>query len=185
MKRILKHATPLIIAMVMAAALFSALEAHPQRYDDRVDAIVIQRTIPYPNAVKRQPLTSDRLSTTSTRYIDARRGFRPFSSVDRSQSYHTPFFVGHEDHFGISRPEDRPISYALRKPRTYVTQYRNDLVNEPHALIQIEPMRALAVPPVIQAKPTKVRVHRDKDVLPETGGAVLITSDGRVIQIGN
>ena len=153
--------------------------------------IVIRQTIPYPQAVKRSPLTSDRLSTTSTRFIDARRGFRPYSSVYGDHASHHRY-AAYDDHFGISRPENRPWSYAQRTPRSYVSQFRNDTgqsarpashAEDPtpgYALVLREQPRA-AEPKVDM----KIRVHRDTSAIPTTTGAVLITADGTVIQVGD
>ncbi len=153
--------------------------------------IVIRQTIPDPYAVKRSPLTSDRFSTTSTRLIDARRGFRPYSSVYGDHASHHRFSA-YDDHFGISRPENRPWSYSQRTPRTYVEQFRND-----HADNDLPQSNADANPPsftVIVAeqlredkpKPDmKIRIHNDRSAIPTTTGAVLITADGTVIQVGD
>jgi len=164
----------------------------PCVHEQGVQSVVIRRTIPYPRSVDRGPLTSDRLSTTSTRYIDARRGYRPYASVD-GDGYGTCFevTVGYDDHFGISRPEDRPYSYAHRAPRTGVTQYQSSApastANDTQ-MLRINP----AATDVIQAdEPERVavdmtvRVHNDRSALPTTHGAVIIRSDGTVIQVGD
>lgn len=92
-------------------------------------AVIVRRTIPNPRAVKRQPLTYERLSTTSTRLIDARRGFRPYGSVHGagggSHGLAGPYVVGYDDHFGITRPEDRPFAEANLMPHTGVTTHAN------------------------------------------------------------
>lgn len=151
--------------------------------------IVIRQMIPDPHALKRSPLTSDRLSTASTRLIDARRGLRPYSSVyGGCASYHR--YAVYEDHFGISRPENRPWSYAQRTPRTSVTQFSRppratDLDTANSTDLAYTPVRIDLNDPVILKPMTMVRVHRDRSVTPKSSGAVLITSDGTVLQIGD
>ena len=155
------------------------------------EPILIRRTIPDPYAVKRSPLTSDRLSTTSTRLIDARRGFRPYSTVrgDRASHHH---YAGYDDHFGISRPENRPWSYSQRTPRSYVSQFRNDHAAEDkaeHGSAASTPAISLIVREQLREdkpKPEmKIRIHNDRSAIPTTTGAVLITADGTVIQVGD
>lgn len=177
----------------------SYAQTHLHSHDPRVDAVVIQRTIPYPQAVNRVPLTSDRLNTTSTRFIDARRGFRPFDTVvapgSRFGCVHQPgprYVYGVDDHFGISRPENRPISYALRTPRTGVTQHVNTTRRQldipsyaPRVIDLTEQSIAPTAPNNQTTAPSRVRIHRDTSAKPSGSGAVLITSDGRVIQVGN
>jgi len=155
------------------------------------ESIVIRRTIPDPYAVKRSPLTSDRLSTASTRWIDARRGFRPYSSVygERASHHRLPAY---DDHFGISRPENRPWSYSQRTPRSYVSQFRNDVRSDArpvtrtaktgpgYSLILREQSREATPKPDM-----KIRIHNDRSAIPTTTGAVLITADGTVIQVGD
>lgn len=172
----------LVIAPVAMACTTCSGQSQP---------VIIERTIPDPSAVKRSPLTSDRFSTTSTRLIDARRGFRPFSSVYGDGASHERL-VGYDDHFGISRPENRPWSFSQRTPRTSVSQFRND-----HAPIARPSSRLLNRKPNVslilgehseEATPQldmTIRIHHDQSAIPTTTGAVLITADGRVIQIGD
>ena len=183
-----------LLATVLAMALLLSFDADAQHvnyeYGVNPDKIVVRRTIPDPQAVKRTPLTSDRLSTTSTRLIDARRGFRPYSSVYCGRTAHR--YVGYDDHFGISRPENRPWSYSQRTPRTHVSQFRNEAdqarrtatrasdPNPAYTLVLREQPR--------EAKPKvdmKIRIHNDRSAIPTTTGAVLITADGTVIQVGD
>ena len=120
---------------VLALALGSVVLADNARaaeacglYDTQ--AVVVRQTIPYPRAVKRSPLTSDRLSTTSTRLIDARRGFRPLNAVFGTD---TGYGVGigihpnttgfYSDTFGVSRVSGRVFVYPCA--RTGVTEHRN------------------------------------------------------------
>lgn len=185
---------------VPAVALCAVLLAAPSamadhRQDDDGQHILIRRTIPYPQAVKRAPLTSDRLSTTSTRLIDARRGLRPYSTVHR----HHPrvnhrVIVGYDDHFGITRPENRPYSYSRRAPYTGVTRFENKTATEP-ARAGHAPSQALPIVVVVRderdapakqpAPDMRIRIHNDKPALPSRSGAVLITADGTVIQVGD
>ncbi|MFK7788479.1 MAG: hypothetical protein AB8C95_03155 [Phycisphaeraceae bacterium] len=153
--------------------------------------VLIQRTIPDPYAVKRSPLTSDRFSTTSTRLIDARRGFRPYSSVYGDGASHQRF-SGYDDHFGISRPENRPWSYSQRTLRTSVSQFRNDRPINTRSLARtVNPVPGYSLilreqnADVQPKADMKIRVHNDRSSIPTTTGAVLITADGTVIQIGD
>lgn len=180
------------VALVLALLLsFAPVAQAGSRCAQHGDNIVIRRTIPAPFAVKRSPLTSDRLSTTSTRFIDARRGFRPYSSVygDRASHNH---YAAYDDHFGISRPENRPWSYSQRTPRTSVTQFRNDSRSSDRVALTrtpTSPAYSLALqeqPREATPKPDmKIRIHSDRSAIPTTTGAVLITADGTVIQVGD
>lgn len=185
--------TRFCVALVLALLLsFAPVTQASSRCPEHGEGIVIRRTIPDPYAVKRSPLTSDRLSTTSTRLIDARRGFRPYSSVYGDRASHHRFAT-YDDHFGISRPENRPWSYSQRTPRTSVTQFRNEArqsTSQPSVTrAQTSPaytliLREQAVETTPQLK-QKIRIHNDKTVIPTTTGAVLIRADGTVIQIGD
>lgn len=179
--------------LLLAAVLLFAAPAQAQYRDCGFDEpIVIRQTIPDPQAVRRGPITSDRLSTTSTRLVDARRGFRPYSSVygDRV-SYRR--YAAYDDHFGISRPENRPWSYSQRTPRTGVTQFRNDSRRATRTSVshaQTNPGYILILHEQqlreTQPKPDmKIRIHKDRTATPTTSGAVLITADGTVIQVGD
>jgi len=180
-------------AVVLLLSLSPAALAHG-RSDDHGERILIRRTIPDPYAVKRTPLTSDRLSTTSTRLIDARRGFRPYSSVYGDRASHHRY-AAYDDHFGISRPEDRPWSYSQREPRTYVQQFRNDHADDDEPTQRAASASAPAINIVVheqlrEDKPEpradmKIRIHNDRSAIPTTTGAVLITADGTVIQVGD
>jgi hypothetical protein len=159
--------------------------------------IVIRRTIPNPRAVERAPLTSDRLSTTSTRYIDARRGHRPYDTVHGHGVGHARrVLVGYDDNFGITRPEDRPYSYSQRAPRTGVTTITNPMKRDSQ---QTSERASDATPMVVVVRDEReqaerkaadepdmtVRIHHDKPEMPSRSGAVLITADGTVIQVGD
>ena len=185
----------LVLASVLAMLLSLSPDAGAQHvnyeYGVNPDKIVVRRTIPNPQAVKRTPLTSDRLSTTSTRLIDARRGFRPYSSVYCGPAAHHRY-AAYDDHFGISRPENRPWSYSQRTPRTHVSQFRNeaDQVRRT-ATHSADPSPAYSL--VLREQPReakpkvdmKIRIHNDRSAIPTTTGAVLITADGTVIQVGD
>lgn len=180
--------TAFVLAVLLT--LSPVAQAHDQ-CDGHGERILIRRTIPDPHAVKRSPLTSDRLSTTSTRLIDARRGFRPYSSVHGDgASYHR--YAAYDDHFGISRPENRPWSYSQRTPRSYVSQFRNDRSASDRAERRSAP-KGQAVTLIVRQelredkpKPDmKIRIHKDRSAIPTTTGAVLITADGTVIQVGD
>ncbi|MEM9346185.1 MAG: hypothetical protein AAGB26_06175 [Planctomycetota bacterium] len=178
--------------MVLAAVLVLSAPAKAQLRDRGFDEpIVIRQTIPDPQAVRRAPLTSDQLSTTSTRLIDARRGFRPFSSV-RGDGFGFRRYAGYDDHFGISRPENRPFSYSQRTPRTSVSQFRNNSrpsIRTSVSSVDFSPGYTLILHNERAAPEPKreltVRIHNDKTVTPKNSGAVLITADGTVIQIGD
>lgn len=188
----------------------TAAQAGEQPYLDG-SATIVRDTIPYPRAIERQPLTYERLSTTSTRLIDARRGFRPFSSVHGAgggcalHGSAAPYVIGYHDDFGISRPSNRPFSYRfLPSPRTGVSLHDNtgehaSVVNShgvtrhqrpgPHAGYAMGQPAARPHDVVIDdqrdIQPMKVRISDEKPKLPETSGAVLITADGTVYQIGD
>lgn len=184
-----------VCRFAVAAGLALALSFAPPalasgRNLSQGDAIVIRQTLPNPRAVSRAPLTSDQLSTTSTRFIDARRGFRPFDSVFNG-GFSRQRVIGFDDNFGISRPQNRPFSFSQRTPRSQVTQFRNDRPQIKRSRVRVSPspgytlilhgQRAQA-----QAKPDlKLRVHDDPTAIPKTSGAVLVRSDGTVIQIGD
>lgn len=184
-----------LLALALLVSLCPQALAQHVNYEPgyNEDAIVIRRTIPYPRATQRAPLTSDRLNTASTRYIDARRGLRPYSSVGHGHHSHCYSFTpAYDDHFGISRAIDRPYSYSQRAPRTGVTQYVSTSPNSATATTQqtvhrTSPERAVLQAPEPQrpAVDMAVRVHEDATALPTTRGAVIIGSDGRVIQIGD
>jgi len=195
--------TSLICVAALAAVFSAALPVfaeHGSRADYPADAIVIRRTIPDPFAAQRQPLTSDRLSTTSTRYIDARRGFRPYSAVHGHACLGQNVIVGYDDNFGITRPEDRPYSYANRAPRTGVEKFENRSdaqvssaattpVTDP-VLIIIHDDRTNAATSASQDKASDkpdmhIRIHNDVPQLPSRSGAVIIAADGTVIQVGD
>lgn len=185
-------------------------QAGEQAYLDG-SATIVRDTIPHPRAIERQPLTYERLSTTSTRLVDARRGFRPFSSVHGAgggcalHGGSAPYVIGYHDDFGISRPSNRPFSYRfLPSPRTGVsvhnsageraTVFNNHGVTRHHrtGMHAGQAMGQPAARPhdvVIDdqrdTQPMKVRISDKKPKLPETSGAVLITADGTVYQIGD
>ncbi|MGB1124729.1 MAG: hypothetical protein ACPG4Q_05955 [Phycisphaeraceae bacterium] len=188
-------ATCVLPAVILVGTLSLPLTVQAQHvnYDrsQASDRIVIRQTIPDPHAVKRRPLTSDRLNTASTRYIDARRGFRPYCSVFGDRASHHRY-AAYDDHFGISRPENRPWSYSQRTPRSSVSHFRNEHVS--HG----PPERgSAATAPVVQLIVSeqlrednpkvdmKIRIHKDTSAIPTTTGAVLIRADGTVIQIGD
>lgn len=185
-----QYGVAIVLAMILS---FAPVAQAGSRCATHGDNIVVRRTIPDPFAVKRSPLTSDRLSTTSTRYIDARRGFRPYSSVhgcDVRSSRHR--YAAYDDHFGISRPENRPWSYSQRTPRTTVSQFHNDSRSSDGVVVshtQTSPAYSLILPEQTrEATPSpdmKIRIHNDRSAIPTTTGAVLITADGTVIQVGD
>lgn len=161
-----------------------------------LDRVQVRQTIPDPLAVKRKPLTSDRLNTTSTRLVDARRGLRPYSSVFAggytSRQGHGVVVPGCDDLFGVSRPERRPYAYACRASRTSVSVFRNDDNSRLQRLgvdsvgqsgkLALQATSADVVP---TKQDLKIRIHRDRSATPTTRGAVLIRSDGTVLQIGD
>lgn len=187
-----------LAAALLVICLLPAAETLAQPREVPADAIVIRRTVPYPNAVQRPPLTSDQLDTASTRLIDARRGFRPYSTVYEGRAYdgRPTVYIPYEDHTGISRAADRPYSYSQRAPRTSVTQFRNPAARDGRdaersspasgrPIVIINPPRRQAQPDAKpKPEPRQIRIHRDKPVLPDRSGAVLITADGTVIEVG-
>lgn len=183
-----------MVALTLACSLPSAAVAQHVNCERgaHADRIVIWQTIPEPNAVKRRPLTSDRLNTTSTRWIDTRRGFRPYSSVFGGCSAHEHHcYAAYDDHFGISRPENRPYSYLQRTPGTSVSVFRNGVNSNQQGAgtISIRRVHEPALQGTPPTDPPKVdmgiRIHNDRSVVPTTTGAVLVRSDGMVIQIGD
>lgn len=191
----------LFFVSVLGTALLAAPQAiaADRHHVEDSEAIVIRRTIPYPRAVERAPLTSDRLSTTSTRYIDARRGHRPYSTVHgHAVGYGHRVRIGYDDNFGITRPEDRPYSYARRTPATGVTQYvkrgpkpqssaREDESRSTPMVVIIRDERGAAATDRVERRSSdmQVRIHNNKPELPTRSGAVIITADGTVIQVGD
>lgn len=193
-KRIVGLGLLSVAAMVFAGASVAQLS------DGGDGAIVIRRTVPYPTAVERRPLTSDQLNTSTTRLIDARRGLRPYRSVfhGRHGGYDTPLFVGHDDTFGISRAEDRPYGVSQRTPRTFVSRYENPSLQRrdrpsqraDRSAVRWSPIvivdkRDAASKPAEAKRPMRVVIHQDTPLLPSNSGAVLIASDGTVIQVGD
>lgn len=206
------HLNSQIVAVALSMAALSVAAPATMADDSSgypdypADAIVIRQTIPYPNAVKRAPLTSDQLSTASTRLIDARRGLRPYSTVHGTSFGHHHgqrvlgqqafgrTIVGYDDHFGVTRAENRPYSYMNRTPATGVTQYTNtstrDTLNQTQFLSQNQAPLVIRTG-VIQTTRQEprpdmtVRIHNDKPTLPSRSGAVLILRDGTVIQVGD
>ena len=176
----------LALALVLSLPADTFAQHVNYEYGHNPDRIVIRRTIPDPHAVKRSPLTSDRLNTASTRYIDARRGFRPYSSVFGDCRWHHRY-AAYDDHFGISRPENRPWSYSQRTPRSYVSEFRNDRPTQTTA--SVTPRSTVVVREQLRTDKPKVdlriRIHNDRSAVPTTSGAVLITADGTVIQVGD
>ena len=103
------------IALLVSISITSATEAQQQPYADG-PVTIVPRWVPDFNAVKRQPLSTLRINTTSTRLVDARRGLRPFSSVYGSGNC--------ASHTGY--PDAYTYGYFVRTPRTGVTVHRND-----------------------------------------------------------
>lgn len=193
-----------IVTAAFGAVFLSvpAALAGPEPCDDG-QSVVIRRTVPYPRAVDRAPLTSDQLSTTSTRYIDARRGHRPYSTVHNAGvACGHRVLIGYDDHFGITRPEYRPRSYSQRTPRTGVTRHTNPSAAQSDET-RADPQPALEIIVVVRderalrngAEPNdqaranepdmRIRIHNDEPEMPSRSGAVLITADGTVIQVGD
>lgn len=139
-------------------------------------AVVVRQTIPYPHAVVRQPLTSDRLSTTSTRLIDARRGFRPYSTVfGNGLGYHVAVGVAQSylpcDHnqYGVSRVSGRLFKYG--DMYTGVTTHRNAMDDKDKAADPADQASAVrhAMPGLTVIKctePQGVTVHRNENAKP-------------------
>ena len=194
-----------LTATAMGAALFAAPATPAQAQEaEPAQPIVIRRTIPNPRAVEREPLTTDRINTASTRYIDARRGLRPYQSTFGACGVHGhPVLIGYDDHFGITRPEDRPYSYNHREPRTGVQLYTNPTIDRsPSTVAEPQPAPPMVIIIRDERKPEpaaagiapdpqpdgadmRIRIHHDKPEMPSNSGAVLITSDGTVIQVGD
>ncbi len=184
----------LTLAVVFVGAPSAIAQARESFSNDPDQPIVSRRTIPDPQAVRRAPLTSARLSSTSTRLIDARRGLRPYDSVfGGGTGASRDVLVGFDDNFGISRPEDRPYSRSLRRPATGVTTFT--AARRPQTRAQIS---TPSVPLVVVVRDERrdaradrpapdmtVRVHRDKPELPTRSGAVIIGPDGTVYQVGD
>lgn len=199
----MEHGFELIATTALGVVLFSAPVVHAgtEPCDDG-RSIVIRRTIPYPQAIEREPLTTDRVNTSSTRYIDARRGLRPYDSVHgQCVGQGHALYVGYDDHFGITRPEDRPYTYNHRTPATGVTHYTNASAHpSPPTAASVAPSAAVPIvvivrderqvagPDVAEQAPAPdmtIRIHKDEPVLPSRSGAVIISADGTVIQVGD
>ncbi|MEM1354151.1 MAG: hypothetical protein AAGH88_04625 [Planctomycetota bacterium] len=191
-----------LLSMTLIALPQSADETYRPRA--LIQGSIERQTVLYPDADGRQPLTSDRLSTASTRLIDARRGLRPYDRAGCYPAYRTAY----RDRFGIIRAD--PYTRLFRKPATGVTTTANATSARPRAftqpaespeaeqLIYHPPMRVVIIDQrrgAAEAADTEhleqnppaqavIRVHRDKpSPVTEPGTAVLTRSDGTVIEI--
>lgn len=200
--------------LTLTAAVFCAapgLAEDVPNVRDTAEPIVERRTVPYPYAVDRRPLTSDQLSTTSTRLIDARRGFRPYPAYDGyPYAGYRYDRVIYNDSFGIIR--QTPYTLSLRKPATGVSTTINQTFAQPTSADDSAQSRVKAAAPIQYQPPMRVvvlderkgavgedavnnarenedvdvvlRVHRNAPApVTESGTAVLIKADGTVIEI--
>lgn len=179
---------PAFVAMAGVPALGQAVpEATAQS-----QVVVERQSVPNPRAVERRPLTSDQFSTSSSRLIDARRGFRPYPG---ECGYRYSDRVAYRDTFGIIRPD--PRFAPPRAARTTVRTFRADSPQpqrdrqadaESNIMrIQIVDERDVgrAERPEREAVDMTVRIHEDTSALPTHSGAVIIRADGTVIQVGD
>ena len=201
-----------VLALSAAACLATpALAEDVPAVRDSTYAVVERQTVDDPYADGRRPLTSDQLSTQSTRLIDARRGYRPFPVYEagRYAGYGYDRRI-YRDTFGIIRPS--PLALRLRTPATGVSTTYNtwpapgasawapqDVSPRPAEPVVLQPpMRVIVIDErdgrsdpgaVEQARQTQgvdmvVRIHNNKpEPVTERGTAVLIRSDGTVIEL--
>lgn len=178
---------PALAAMVAIPALG---QAKPETAT-QPQVVVERQSIPSARAVERRPLTSDQFSTSSSRLIDARRGFRPYPG---EYGYRYTDRVVYRDTFGIIRPDRRfaPPREARTTVRTFRAEspqpdrqagaearvMRVQIVDERDADRAPRPEREAAVD-------MTVRIHQDTSALPTHSGAVIIRADGTVIQVGD
>ncbi|MFI4861918.1 MAG: hypothetical protein ACIAXF_14700 [Phycisphaerales bacterium JB063] len=147
-----------------------------------------------------RPLTSTYLDTTSTRLIDARRGFRPYSTVHRDGRYVRPV---RRSTFGIHPRSSYNARSRPQAERTGVLQFRGQgasgsaeradaasVASDTPMIIVIRderPGRAQVEAPVQAepAEPMRVTIYEGEPELPETSGAVIVRKDGTVISVGD
>jgi len=202
----------LILALFAAAFVATpALAEDVPAVRDTAHVIVERQTVNYPYADGRRPLTSDQISTQSTRWIDARRGFRPYPAYEsgRYAGYGYDRMI-YRDTFGIIRPD--PYTLRMRTPASGVSTTYNtwsgqaasasaaaEASTQPDQPSSLQPpMRVIVIDEregqtnpdaVKQAKQTEgvdmvVRIHNNKpEPVTESGTAVLIRSDGTVIEL--
>lgn len=202
----------LILALSAAALLATpALAEDVPGVRDTAHTIVERQTVDYPYADGRRPLTSDQLSTQSTRLIDARRGYRPYPVYDSGRYAGYGYDrMTYRDTFGIIRPD--PYTPRMRMPATGVSTSYNTwdasgasalsaeaATKQPAERANLQPpMRVVVIDErdgqanpdaVRQAKQAEgvdmvVRIHNNKpEPVTESGTAVLIRSDGTVIEL--
>jgi len=183
----MKHLVLILSFGMLSALTLPAFAGSPEdRGDCDASHAVVRQTVPYPQAVRRAPLTSDQLDTASTRLIDARRGYRSYDSVHgHCQSRRSIY----RDHFGIIRPI-RTQTPRARQGDTGVTTHRGSAQAPPAQRVEVRPLppvdiddqRLAAEEPA--PKPVRIVIHDGEAQLPQVSGAVIIKSDGTVISIG-
>ena len=137
-----------------------------------------------------RPLTSTFLSTTSTRLVDARRGFRSYDTVHAPGRYRTRRI--HRRSFGLNT-QQRYSSPCRRRPvRAGVTTYRGSANAQTQRETMTTPVvymndrRDRAAQAAQREEPVEMEVttYEGEPIMPEHSGAVIVRSDGTVISIG-
>lgn len=182
---------PLCVFLLAGAMAMPALAGDCEHADDHVVIRDTQSRYAV-DGDRYRPLTSTFLDTTSTRLIDARRGFRPYSTIHRDGRRHDRF-VRRSFIPGYSTCTSRH-----RAPRTGVTTYgaasRSEGGSPGHVAAMAQPIvvvvddrREAEVPVDAQANPPRemrVTVYEGEPTLPERSGAVIVRPDGTVISVG-
>lgn len=186
---------PLFVVLLLALTM--SVPALAGDCDDSREAVIRDSSSRYATHDRLRPLTSTYLDTTSTRLVDARRGFRPYSTVHRDGRVVRPV---RRSTFGI---HPRASYHARNRPqaeRTGVLQFgggagsadrasaRQSTVQQAQPVYVVirdeRPARdhAEAAP---QPEPMQVTIYEGEATLPERSGAVIVRADGTVISVGD
>ncbi|XAM00243.1 hypothetical protein OT109_02415 [Phycisphaeraceae bacterium D3-23] len=187
-----------LLFVVLLLALTMSVPAMAGDCDDPREQATIIRDSSSRHAThdRLRPLTSTYLSTTSTRLVDARRGFRSYNSVHRDGRDVRPV---RRRTFGI---HPRASYHARNRPqaeRTGVLQFHGQSRNETSdragqsaessqpmiVVIRDERPAREAVAPPEPVEPMRVTIYEGDAEMPETSGAVIVRKDGTVISVGD
>lgn len=166
--------TPLIAALTIACtAVITANPVHASEGRSSDQPAYGAYKIPYPQATQRDPLTTDRVNTASTRLVDARRGYRSYDSVcpygcgsHGAEGHANPYQFESFDSFGIVRPNRAVRPYRRIQPRTGVTEFRSPLVTKESGAAKQDPAayqrRGVTTHRNAHPRPTTIKIKRIK-----------------------